>query len=51
MLSPVIRFFQGCKRYGLAVQELSQLSDRELADIGITRSDIPRIAWEQPHEA
>ena len=51
MLSPVIRFFQGWKRYGLAVQELSQLSDRELADIGITRSDIPRIAWEQPHEA
>jgi uncharacterized protein YjiS (DUF1127 family) len=51
MLSPVIRFFQGWKRYELAVQELSQLSDRELADIGITRSDIPRIAWEQPHEA
>jgi uncharacterized protein YjiS (DUF1127 family) len=51
MLSPVIRFFQGWKRYGLAVQELSQLSERELADIGITRSDIPRIAWEQPHEA
>ena len=45
MLSPVIRFFQNWKRYGLAVQELSQLSDRELADIGITRSDIPRIAW------
>jgi uncharacterized protein YjiS (DUF1127 family) len=27
------------------------LSDRELADIGITRSDIPRIAWEQSHQA
>ena len=51
MLSPVIRFFQSWKRYGFAVQELSQLSDRELADIGITRSDIPRIAWEQSHEA
>ena len=51
MLSPVIRFFQNWKRYGLAVQELSQLSDRELADIGITRSDIPRIAWEQSHQA
>jgi uncharacterized protein YjiS (DUF1127 family) len=51
MLSPVIRFFQSWKRYGLAVQELSQLSDRELADIGITRSDIPRIAWEQSHHA
>ena len=51
MLSPVIRFFQGWKRYGLAVQELSQLSDRELADIGITRSDISRIAREQSHQA
>jgi uncharacterized protein YjiS (DUF1127 family) len=51
MLSPVIRFFQSWKRYGLAVQELSQLSDRELADIGITRSDIPRIASEQSHQA
>jgi uncharacterized protein YjiS (DUF1127 family) len=50
MLSPVIRFFQSWKRYGLAAQELSQLSDRELADIGITRSDIPRIAWEQSHQ-
>ena len=44
MLSPVIRFFQNWKRYGLAVQELSQLSDRELADIGITRGDIDPIA-------
>jgi uncharacterized protein YjiS (DUF1127 family) len=51
MLSPVIRFFQNWKRYGLAVQELSQLSDRELADIGITRSDISRIAWEQSDQA
>jgi uncharacterized protein YjiS (DUF1127 family) len=28
------------------VRELSNLNDRELADIGITRSDIPRLAWE-----
>jgi uncharacterized protein YjiS (DUF1127 family) len=47
MLLPIIRFFQSWKRYGLAVQELSQLSDHELADIGITRSDIPHIAWDQ----
>jgi uncharacterized protein YjiS (DUF1127 family) len=51
MLSPVVRFFQSWKRYGLAMQELSHLSDRELADIGITRSDIPRIAWDQSHQA
>jgi uncharacterized protein YjiS (DUF1127 family) len=50
MLSPLFRFFQSWKRYGLAVQELSHLSDRELADIGITRSDIPRIAWEHTHD-
>ncbi|MFZ3358231.1 MAG: DUF1127 domain-containing protein [Xanthobacteraceae bacterium] len=47
MLSSVIRLFGAWKRYGVAVDELSHLSDRELADIGITRSDIPRVAWEQ----
>ena len=41
MLLPIIRFFQNWKRYGLAVQELSQLSDRELADIGITAATLP----------
>jgi uncharacterized protein YjiS (DUF1127 family) len=46
MLLAIIRFLQAWKRYGLAVQELSHLSDRELADIGINRSEIPRIAWE-----
>jgi len=47
MLLSVINFFKSWKRYGVAVDELSHLSDRELADIGITRGDIPRIAWEQ----
>jgi len=46
MLLTVVRFFQTWKRYGLAMQELSYLSDRELADIGITRGDISRVAWE-----
>ena len=31
---------------GGSLRELYQLGDRELADIGITRSDIPRIAWD-----
>jgi len=44
MLSPIIRFIQHWKRYGRVVQELSRLSDRELADIGITRGDIDPIA-------
>jgi uncharacterized protein YjiS (DUF1127 family) len=47
MLLSIIHFFKSWKRYGVAVDELSHLSDRELADIGITRGDIPRIAWEQ----
>ncbi len=46
MLLAIIRYLQSWHRYGLAVQELSQLNDRELADIGLTRGDIPRIAWE-----
>jgi uncharacterized protein YjiS (DUF1127 family) len=31
------------------VQELSQLSDRELADIGVSRSEIQAIAWHDAH--
>ena len=46
ILTNIIRFFRTWKRYGHAMQELSHLSDRELADIGITRGDISRIAWE-----
>ena len=46
MLLHIIRYLHAWKRYGAAVKELSHLSDRELADIGITRSDIPRIAWD-----
>ena len=44
MLSPILCFIQHWKRYERAVQELSRLSDRELADIGITLGDIHRIA-------
>jgi uncharacterized protein YjiS (DUF1127 family) len=44
VLSPIIRLIQHWKRYGRVVQELSHLSDRELADIGIARCDIDRIA-------
>jgi uncharacterized protein YjiS (DUF1127 family) len=46
MLAAILHFFQAWKRYGTAVHELSHLSDRELADIGVSRSDIPRVAWE-----
>jgi uncharacterized protein YjiS (DUF1127 family) len=50
MLLGIVRFLHAWKRYGVAVHELSYLNDRELADIGITRSDIPRVAWEHSQE-
>ena len=34
------------KRYARTVQELEMLSNRDLADLGIARSDIPRLARE-----
>jgi uncharacterized protein YjiS (DUF1127 family) len=46
MIGTIIRFFQVWKRYDAGVRELSRLGDRELADIGITRGDISRIAWD-----
>jgi uncharacterized protein YjiS (DUF1127 family) len=46
MLSHLIRLFRSWRRYEASVRELSRLGDRELADIGISRSDIPRIAWD-----
>jgi len=44
MVLPIIRLIRTWQRYGRDVQELSRWSDRELADIGITRCDIRRIA-------
>jgi uncharacterized protein YjiS (DUF1127 family) len=46
MLSHVIRLFRTWRNYERSLGELNRLGDRELADIGIARSDIPRIAWE-----
>ena len=46
MLLAVVRFIQMWKRYNASIRELSSLGDRELADLGISRSEIPRIAWE-----
>jgi uncharacterized protein YjiS (DUF1127 family) len=46
MLLSVIRFLQVWRRYNASLRELSRLGDRELADIGISRSDIVRVAWD-----
>ena len=45
MLLALYRFVLSWKRYNASLRELSRLNDRELADIGISRSDIPRVAW------
>jgi uncharacterized protein YjiS (DUF1127 family) len=47
MLTSFIRYVRAWRDYGDAVRELSNLNDRELADLGITRSEIPHIASEQ----
>ena len=44
MFASLARLLQSWRRAEEAKRELSHLSDRELADIGITRSDIERIA-------
>jgi uncharacterized protein YjiS (DUF1127 family) len=46
MLVAIINFLQSWRRYNASLNELNQLGDRELADIGISRSDIPRVAWD-----
>jgi uncharacterized protein YjiS (DUF1127 family) len=45
MLHSVLHFLQSWRRYNISLRQLSHLDDRQLADIGISRSDIPRIAW------
>ena len=49
MFAALVRFIQQWKRYNQSLSELSRLGDRELADIGISRSDIPRLAWNAAH--
>jgi uncharacterized protein YjiS (DUF1127 family) len=45
-LSHLIGVLQQWRRYNNSLRELDRLGDRELADLGITRGDIPRVAWE-----
>jgi uncharacterized protein YjiS (DUF1127 family) len=46
MFLSLFRFLQSWRRYNTSLRQLSQLGDRELSDIGISRSDIPRVAWD-----
>lgn len=45
-LSHVVNVWRQWRRYNQSLRELNRLGDRELSDIGITRTDIPRVAWE-----
>ena len=45
-MTSFIRYLRAWRRYNESLRELRRLGDRELADIGISRSDIPRVAWE-----
>jgi uncharacterized protein YjiS (DUF1127 family) len=47
MLIHVIRFLRSWRLCSDILQELSRKSDSELKDMGISRTDIPRIAWER----
>ena len=49
MFASIARLLQSWKRHDAITRELSHLSDRELAGIGITRSDIDRIASDYAH--
>ncbi len=49
MFATFVRFIHEWKRYNQSLSELSRLGDRELADIGISRSDIPQVAWNATH--
>ena len=44
MLLSLIRMIQAFRDYQRNVSELSQLSDRELADIGLDRAEIGRAS-------
>jgi uncharacterized protein YjiS (DUF1127 family) len=40
----LIRNYRNWRRYRQTISELSRLSNRELNDMGISRSDIPAVA-------
>jgi uncharacterized protein YjiS (DUF1127 family) len=44
-LAKLIRMYRAWRSYERSVHELSRLDDRSLADIRISRSEIPAVAW------
>jgi len=49
LIAKLVRWFRMWSKYQQGIRELSQLDDRELADIGISRSEITQIAWQDAH--
>ena len=49
LVAGLVRMLRVWRKYNEGLRELNRLDDRELADIGITRCDIQRIAWESAH--
>ena len=45
LLSHVVRFLRAWRRYHATMAQLSVLSDHELADLGLTRSQISSVAY------
>jgi len=45
LISRLVRLVRAWWRYNESVRELARLNDRELTDIGISRSEITAIAW------
>jgi uncharacterized protein YjiS (DUF1127 family) len=44
-LARLIHAYRNWRNYERSMSELSRLDDRELADIGISRAEIPAVAW------
>jgi uncharacterized protein YjiS (DUF1127 family) len=51
MFVSFLRYLNAWRRYETIVRELSNLSDRELTDLGITRANILYVASESPDPA
>jgi uncharacterized protein YjiS (DUF1127 family) len=50
-ISRFIRLLRSWWRYNESIRELTRLNDRELADIGISRSEIASVAWQNAKAA
>jgi len=44
-LAKLIRLYRAWRNYERSMSELNRLDDRELADIGISRAEIPAVSW------